>query len=227
MNKFKKARKAAGFTLVEIMVSVTIVGVVVGMAILIVFQALSTYYYDVGRVEVNQDMRKLTRDMTTNAVFSNYFLIYPNFATRTISTGSGSAATTVDDLMGDGQSGDMVLFVTDNTDSSTGVQLISRIVGYYRDGTTSVAGPVRQFLINVPVTSTQTQTVYSILNTYQPTSNQSTNTTVIPLAQDIGTGLLFYNFYNHSVMLKSDVLEPGTISRYATSTYNFTVSPRG
>lgn len=225
MKSFQNRK--GGFTLVEILIATTIVGVVVGMSILIVFQALQTYYYDVGRVEVNADMRKLTRDMTTNAVFSNYYLIYPNFATRTVTTGTGTAATTVDALVNQGGSGDMVLFVSLNypPDSTTGISTINTIVGYYRDGTTNQAGPVRSFKITVP--STSTQQISSILNTYQPVSNQSLNTTVIPLAQDIGNGLLFYNYLNDSVMVKSQVLEQGADNRQATSTYNFTVTPRG
>jgi prepilin-type N-terminal cleavage/methylation domain-containing protein len=216
-----------GFTLVEIMISTAIVGVVVGCAVLLVFQSLSSYYYDVGRIEVNQDMRKLTRDMTTTAVFSNYFLIYPNFSTRTLTTGVGSAATTVDDTVAQGSSGDMVVFVTDVTDSSTGITSISKVVGYYRDATTSTPGPVRTFTINVTGTYTTCTLMYQIIGTAQPTGNQTLNLQVIPLANDISGGYLFYNFFGTSVMVKSQVLENGAENKQATSTYNFTVSPRG
>ncbi len=223
MTTSQRASRNRGFTLVEIMISATIVGVVVSIAVLIVFQALQTYYYDVGRVEVNQDMRKLTRDMTTNAVFSNYFLIYPNFATRSISTGTGSAATTIDYTMPPGSSGDMVLFITDSVDSTSGVTQVSNIVGYYRDGTTNTAGPVRTFTVAV-APGTSNANIYSLL---PAVSTQSTNGQVIPLALDYGSYSLFYNYFGRSVMIKSEVLEPGANNRKATSTYNFTVTPRG
>jgi prepilin-type N-terminal cleavage/methylation domain-containing protein len=230
-----KSRAARGFTLVEIMVVTAVVAVVVGGTIALVRQALQTNAYDTGRIQVNNDMLKLTDGLATDAVYSNYFIIYPNFSTRSITSGSGSSAVTADDIVTQGFSGDMVVLVTVSTNVTTGATTPTNIVGYYRDSSVSTtAGPVRRF--SFPVTTTlfpgvtlSSTPIYVLLNATNgaPIGSDATNPVVIPLALGENSGDLFFNYGKNSIMLKSQIEEPGNLYQGAQSTYNFTVSPRG
>ena len=221
------------------MIAFTILGLTMAGVVTFTYQALNTYSYDSGRLLVNHDMRKFTGDMATDAVYSNYFRIYPNFTHRTDTV----AGVTTDAAVRDGQSGDfLVLVFTDPaTETANGQITVNRLVGYYRDpDATTNMGPVRRFdtgsQINPAViigTTTNTgasppvYTMYDLLNVYAPTANISTNTQVIQLAQGLSNGTLFYDFYDRSIMIKAQVQEQGNLVKKAVNTYNFTVSPRG
>jgi len=215
-----------GFTLVEILIVTTIVSFVVGGTILLVRHAIETNAYDTGRIQVTNDMMKLTASMATDAVYSNYFIIYPSFSLRSVTSGSGSSAVTADNAVTDGSSGDMVVLVTATTNATTGTTAATGLVGYYRDSSASTtAGPVRRF--SVTLSSPSSAAIYTLLNTYVPVGSDSSNPIVIPLALGESNGSLFYNYFNRSIMLKSQIEEAGNLYQQAQSTYNFTVAPRG
>jgi prepilin-type N-terminal cleavage/methylation domain-containing protein len=233
--------RTRGFTLVEIMVSVTLVGFVVMGTISLLAQTLRTYYYDSARIRINRDIRTFTQDMDTDAAYSNYFLIFPNFSSRTQNSGAN------DYILADGESGDFLLLVSTTTDVTTGTSYITKFIGYYRDATGTAAGPVRKFTVAIPNVNPSTlgsAPIASLLNTYMPTANQSTNPIVIQLADGLAVGVdpvsgattngLFYDFFDHSAMVRGQIIEsssgnPNDTSgnRRAVNTYNFTVSPRG
>jgi len=231
--------RTRGFTMTELMIAFTILGLTMAGVVTFTYQALNTYSYDSGRLLVNHDMRKFTGDMATDAVYSNYFRIYPNFTHRTDTV----AGVTTDAAVRDGQSGDfLVLVFTDPaTETANGQITVNRLVGYYRDpDATTNMGPVRRFdtgsQINPAViigTTTNTgasppvYTMYDLLNVYALTTHAHTNTQVIQLAQGLSNGTLFYDFYDRSIMIKAQVQEQGNLVKKAVNTYNFTVSPRG
>ncbi|HVU18938.1 MAG TPA: prepilin-type N-terminal cleavage/methylation domain-containing protein [Candidatus Didemnitutus sp.] len=252
-----RRRTTRGFTLVEILIAMAIMGFAVAGTVTLLTQALRTYYYDSGRLRVNRDIRTFTQDMDTDAAYSNYFLIYPNFSTRS------SGSPVVDAYVADGQSGDFLLLVTIFACTTDGVgpngsasgfyaghNYVTKLVGYYRDATTTTTGPVRRFSVNVPTSGTHypadmTDTSYytnpgppmaTLLNAVEPTSNQSTNPVVVQIAEGLAAGSstsgLFYDFQDKSIMVRGQIIETdnGTINdtnRKAVNTYNFTVSPRG
>jgi Tfp pilus assembly protein PilW len=232
--------RTRAFTLVEILVSVTIVGFVVLGTCGLLIQTLRTYYYDGARLRINKDIRTFTQSMDTDAAYANYFLIFPNFTSRTKNSGAN------DYILADGASGDFMVLVTANTNVATGKSYITQIVGYYRDATGTALGPVRRFSVAIPSvdpTTLGTAPISSLLNTYMPTTNQSTNPVVIQLADGLALGIdpntglttngLFYDFYDHSAMVRGEIIESSsgnvndTVNRRAVNTYNFTVSPRG
>jgi prepilin-type N-terminal cleavage/methylation domain-containing protein len=220
---FSPPRSNRGFTLVEILISMTIMGLAsVGIFKLLIY-GQSIYYYDAGRVKVNEDIRSFTGEMTTNAVYSNYGRILPNFTTR--SSGSQNA------FVADGQSGDFLLLVFCDTESD-GKTKVNRLIGYYRtpSNTSDPAstGPVRKFdKVISPSIDPAATPIYDILNTYVPTSTANTNPVVLQLAQGLSNGNLFYNFKDRSVIIRGQIVEQGNLRRRAVNTYNFTVSPRG
>jgi len=213
------ARQRA-MTLVEIMVVLGISMLVMGGLLGFFIQSLRIYHYDSGKLLVNRDMRKFTAEMTDNATYANYFLIYPSFTDRSI-TANG---VTADNKMYAGQSGNMLVLVyLDPADSTK----ISRLVGYYRDPlANAVEAPVRKF--DRTINPSSSNSVWTLL---PDTSTAQTNPEVVELSKNIGTQALFYNFKGRSILVKFEIIHhTGTgANRYerATNTYNFTISPRG
>jgi hypothetical protein len=103
---------------------------------------------------------------------------------------------------------------------------IERIVGYYRapsnpsDPTSE--GPVRKFDLTFSPSTT------SALSSLLPaTSTVGDHPEVIELSRGLSDGKLFYNYYDRSIMIRGEIIHRGTVTRRATNTYNFTVTPRG
>jgi prepilin-type N-terminal cleavage/methylation domain-containing protein len=225
-SKFCRLRRRQAFSLPELIVTITILGLVgVGIATFTI-QALNIYHYDSGRILVNKDIRSFTQELSGNAIFANKFRIYKNFATRTVI----DDGVTIEGHVADGMSGDFLVLMFFETNVVTGKVSINRLIGYYRDPDSTDAkatGPVRKFDVDiVPAVSSNTS-ISSLLNTYVPVSTAHTHEEVIQLAQGLSNGSLFYNFYDRSVMIKGQIIEKGNQYRRAVNTYNFTVSPRG
>ena len=173
--------------------------------------------------------------MDSDAVTANFFVLYPNFTTRS----SGSPAT--DAAVADGQVGDfLVLAYTDPALTSSGVSMITKLIGYYREVTnvTLNSGPVHRFEINLsPSVDVKSAPMYTIVNN-AVTGAASSYPIVTQLAQGLATNTsgvpvtpaLFYNLQNRSIMIDTQISESlterGTTSQTG-NTYNFTVSPRG
>jgi prepilin-type N-terminal cleavage/methylation domain-containing protein len=232
-RSFPLPPSARGFTMTELMISLVVIGLTMAGVVTFTYQALNVYAYDSGRLLVNHDIRKFTGDMITDAVYSNYFRIYTDFATRSTTT----SGVTSDAYVSDGLTGDFLLLVFTTTNTS-GVNTVNRLVGYYRDPDGTGVGPVRKFdvtvspaaIIGTPTNSGASPpvyTLYDLLNAYAPTANAHTNGIVIQLAQGLASGNLFYNFYDRSIMIRGQINEQGSMIRRAVNTYNFTVSPRG
>jgi prepilin-type N-terminal cleavage/methylation domain-containing protein len=225
------ARFTRGFTMTEMMVALTILGLTMSGVVAFTFQSLNVFAYDSGRLLVNHDMRRFTGDMITDAVYASYFQIYPSFTSR-----GGTRA--------DGGTGDFLLLVTTqvmSTGTSAGTTMVTKLVGYYRDGDATTPGKVHKVIydwgdaahgvvIGAATNTTLTPAVYTmpdLLDAYVPTSAASANPVVIQLAEGLANGNMFYNFKDHSVMIRAQINEEGKMLRRAVNTYNFTVSPRG
>jgi prepilin-type N-terminal cleavage/methylation domain-containing protein len=210
-------RRPRGFTLVELLVTIGLIGLVTVGLLRFTIQALNVYYYDSGRLLVNKDVRTFTTDLASDAVASNYFRIYPDYQTRTTP-------------VTDGYSGEFLVLIFTDSIVSTGATTITRLIGYYRDPVdltdpTSL-GPVRKFDVSI-ATADQSKDLPALLTQYAPTSAAHSNPVVIQLAQGLSDGNLFYDYYDRSVMIRGQIVERGNQVRSAINTYNFTVSPRG
>jgi prepilin-type N-terminal cleavage/methylation domain-containing protein len=210
-------RGPQGYTLLEILITVGLVGLITVGVLRFTIQSLNIYFYDSGRLMVNKDIRTFTSDLATDAVASNYFRIYPDFQTRT-------AAVT------DGNSGEFLVLIYTESNTTTGAILITNLVGYYRDpvdlNDPASLGPVRKFNVAI-ATADQNKTLPDLLTQYAPTSAAHSNPVVIQLAQGLSDGNLFYDYYDRSIMIRGQIVERGNQVKSAVNTYNFTVSPRG
>lgn len=218
-------------TMVEMLIAVSISGVVMTGMIAVFLQALHIYKYDEKKLTINRHIRKFTSELTENATFANYALIYPDFSTRknivTIKNPDTGVTTTtgVSLQLDDGQSGDMLVLAYVDPDDDTKIQ---RLVGYYRaaenTGEANSKGPVRRFELEFSPSSSS-----PAVDLLPATSTIDTWPEVIELSQGLSDGRLFHNFYGRSVMVKGEIIQqdPGGTTRMATNTYNFTISPRG
>jgi len=213
--------------------AVTILGFATIAVVTFLQYGLKIYYADRARLMINRDIRSFTTRIDTDAVTANFFWLYPDFNTR---SNSG-----VDAAVANGQVGDfLVLVYTDPSQTSYGVSMITKLVGYYREvtDTTLNSGPVHRFEINLstPVDA-KSAPMYTIVNN-AVSGSASSYPIVTQLAQGLATNAsgttttptLFYNFQNRSVMIDTQIAESltesGTRSQTG-NTYNFTVSPRG
>lgn len=224
-----RPRRDRGFTLTEVLMAMALGLLVATGGLNLLLQALNIYHYDTGKLLVNRDIRRFTNEMTDNATFANYFLIFRGFDDRTRTEtavdpeSEESVEVTVADSVNDGESGDfLVLVYQDPADSSR----ISRLVGYFRSPTDpddpESDGPVRRFDLTIsPSSNAEIWTLFPAVET------ANTHPEVVELSRGLADGKLFYNFYDRSVMVKGQIFHQGSLGRQATNTYNFTVSPRG
>jgi prepilin-type N-terminal cleavage/methylation domain-containing protein len=216
-----------GLTLVELLIATTIAGVVTVGIFSVFLQALKIYDYDSKKLTVNRYIRDFTAELTENATFANYALIFPDFSTRAnvspvLNPDTGNIETAgINVPVEDGQSGDMLVlvFVDPANDKK-----IKRIVGYYRAAPTrGAAGPVRRFEREFEPSSDSTAVALLPANSTIEDWPQ-----VIELSEGLSDGRLFHNFYGRSVMVNGEIIQDsGGRTRVASNTYNFTISPRG
>src|SRR5882757_2238032 len=106
-STLKSRRGSRGYTLIEIMITVGLVGLITIGVLRFTLQSLNIYIYDSGRLMVNKDIRTFTSDLATDAVASNYFRIYTDFQTRTTP-------------VTDGNSGEFLVLIFTDANTATG-----------------------------------------------------------------------------------------------------------
>ncbi len=225
-------RRERGMTLVEVIVATTILGFAMIGTLGFFIQALNMYHYDAGKLLVNRDIRALTSEMTNNATYANYFLIFPGYTNLSRSVNvqvdpedptQGFTTAVIDTSVNDGLSGDcLVLVYHDPNDNAK----VSRLVGYFRapgDPLNAASeGPVRKF--DITISPSSSLPVWQLMPTI---TDPSAYGEVIELSRGLADGRLFYNFYDRSVIVKGEIIHRGSLIKRATNTYNFTISPRG
>lgn len=187
------------------MITTVVFGVIMGVVMNFLISSANFAAYNEGKLLVNHDIRKFTSELSDNATYANFFVIYESFANRT--------------RVDDGGSGDfLVLAFVDEDDPS----LYTKLIGFYRSATAATEGPVMHF--DLEFATPQANSIENLL----PSDNSSgTHEEIIELSKGLSDGQLFYNFFNRSITVQGEILHHGSNLKRATNTYNFTVSPRG
>lgn len=160
MNSSTRAR-SAGFSLTEVIVTMTLFGLV--MAGVMPFFISNLKYQFVGeqKLLINNDIRRITNELVENAREANSFVLYQSFYNQTNFNGTSltrdanaNGSVTWADRLLDGQAGDFLVLVyyrdayydsrffdgtPDNAPTLTNGQ-VTRIVGYYVAPNRSISG---------------------------------------------------------------------------------------
>ena len=176
-----RARPNAAFSLVEIMISMTIVTLVMGMCMSTFLMGLKMMYKDNVRLATNTSLRYFTAQMAKETVDSSEFYLLPDYMSLDGSVdidnsdGASDMAVPADD--GNGTmlaSGDCIVLVT-RTSITTGA-LVRQFRIYYRVCKTAdvnYQAPIRYYESQDYGTSGTATTIGALLNAV----NLNTNTT--------------------------------------------------
>jgi len=225
MNPRLHKSDGRGFTLVEILIGMGILGLLTVGLLTFFIQSSTSFFVTEQKLKVNNDIRKFTSEMADHAREANHYIIYSTYA--------AVDRDSEEDRKRDGESGDfMVLIFYDNPVGTAPLisRPIRRVVGYYRASSNpldpSSEGPVRKFDSDLDawgVTFPIDQPIEKVL----PSAAQVANfKRVIELSKGLANQRLFYNFHNRSIMVKGEILHGNAVKR-VSNTYNFTISPRG
>jgi len=159
----------AGFTLVEVMVSMTVVTAVLGMSMGVFVFCLKLMYKDMSRLQTNANLRSFTAKITTETVDATNYYIFPLYTTLdgnvNLATAPIDTSAWITDTYGSSLAyGDCLVLVT-LADESSGSSNIRQIKVYYRQVTNSNAdGPIRYWCGTDYGTTGTTQTLTQLLN---------------------------------------------------------------
>lgn len=217
MNKGMKEEKSrGGFTLAEVMVTLTILSLVLGMVLTFTVENLKASFVSEQKNKINYDIRKITNEMFNNSRDSNYFLLYKSF--------DDLDRNEAGDRLGESNAGDFLVLVyqSDPDDLNFGARDVEKIIGYYLTTTTTSEGelgPLRTFTVEFSPASDS-----PIEDLLPDSSEEANHRQIVALTEGLADGYLFYNFWNKSVMINGKLYHGHTINRI-TKTYNFTVTP--
>jgi len=191
--------------LAELLITLTAFGLVMGATASLLLHSSNFAAYNQGKLLVNHDIRNFTSEMSDEATYSNFFVIYKSFTDRTV--------------VDEGGSGDfLVLAYVDEENTSE----YTKIVGFYRAATQTTEGPVCKFEFEYD----QAQAL-PLAELLPNSGTLGSHDEIIELSKGLSDGRLFFNFFNRSITVQGEILHEGSLLKRATNTYNFTVSPRG
>lgn len=216
----KTKNKKKGFTLVEVLIAVSIASAAIAMTMSVFMDSFKMTFVSNAKNNINSDIRKITREMSSVARQANYFCLYESMA-------SGKFASKAQEL-GMSNSGDFMLlaFRGPPTDpSNLNSRPYVRLVGYWRliKNADENTGPVMKFDYEVPVASRSNQ-LYEVMPSVS--TIESISTEVITLSEGLANKKLFYNHNNRAIMVNGKIIH-GNEAKRVTDTYNFTITARG
>jgi hypothetical protein len=242
-------RNNKAFTLVELLLASTITVMVVAAAGTILIFGTKIYYTDANQLSTNYDMHKLMLAMETDAAFANEFYIYD------VDTNGIPAVSVqgVDNKVSTGQSGDLLLLMTTQTNPATAVVTITNIVAYCRGNPAgnngAGGGPLHIYRYATGTISAAGTLLPAQLYANYIQGNFNLNQPFLPTATVVGTATdnpppkapealqahtnLFYNLGGGAVgttgafMLLSQIYEQQNgATVLSIDTYNLTMWPR-
>jgi hypothetical protein len=241
--------RAAAFSLVEVMISVTIVGLCMGLCLTTFLIGAKMMYKDTIRLQTNASLRFFTAQMSKETVDASEFYLFSDYTKLDGSVdidpsdGSSDLAVPVDD--GNGTmlaSGDCVVLVT-RTSLESGAK-VRQLRIYYRVATSANvnnAAPIRYYeSIDYGTTGTTT-TLNAMLNALNlnstPAIAGSRQITATAKGRRVGTTTNYYPIFcsegpivtatNESFSINVEFIAGNaTINMLSSSSFNYTVSPR-
>ncbi len=239
-------RPTAGFTLVEIMVSMTIVCLVMGLALATFTNGLRVMYKDTQRLVTNSNLRAFTAQVTKETLDATEFIVFPTYQQLdgNVNLATDAAPNTVE-TNGDFEQayGDCLVLVTRTaTDDNNAKVRDFRI--YYRVATaTSTQAPIRYYQstdYGAAGTATDLTTLLNGVN-LNANPNIAGSRQLVALARGRGklgsNPVTYYGIFacespvasptNNSVSINVEIINgTSVINMLSSSSFNYTISPR-
>jgi len=241
----RSLRRRGGFTLVEALISTSIVGMAMGGAMSIFLMGLKTMYRDSERLATNASLRYFIAQMSKETLDATEFYVFPNY---TKLDGSVNLATDVATLQADSYGtqlayGDCVVLVSrvDTDDATSNVRQF-RI--YYRVTTNTTNRAAIRYYASQDYGAGGTSTsITNLLNTVNLASTPALSGSRQIVASARGrlqTGsnpVYYYPIFatetdtdtptNYSVSVNVEVINGTTTNNLlSSSSFNYTISPR-
>lgn len=215
--------KRRGFTMIEVIMASSIMGLCGFGTYTFSTSVIKTIFMSEQKIRINNDMRKLTNEMTEIARNADSFTLYESFFSDFRNpTGDNVYA---DYRQQDGRAGDCLAIIEygeDPNPQDSNPAPIERIVCYFRhvSDVESNKGPVMK--LDLAITGANQ---YKNPEELIPSSTANAER-VVELTEGIADNKLFYRFRKDAVMLNG-IIEHGNDAKRVTDTYNFTISTRG
>lgn len=204
--------KRRAFTLVEILIALSIGLLVLAGTFTAYFFTSKTFAMDMGRTLVNRDIRTLRNELVDDVAYCNRLEVYNSYSTRTKYTDSNGNI-----------SGNFILCITEIYDETDKVNKIDKVVGYYQ-GAADAAGqtPLYRFAVkncNAAVTT-------NVLTLIPATSGHKERITNC-VGLNPG-GKIFRNYMNSNagISVFARMVEKGAVTKTASGSMYFTVVRR-
>jgi prepilin-type N-terminal cleavage/methylation domain-containing protein len=247
--KTKTARRTRGYTLLEVMVVMTLLSLVFAMSSNLFITVLKTMYKDMERLNTNSSLRYITAQVAKETLDATEFYIFPSYAkldgsvTMTSEAVGGDLAQDLN--TGDGIDlyyGDCLVIVT-RVNNTTGVSNIKSYKIYYRVvGSYAAEGPLRYIEVNFTATDGSTTPLVTLLNSHNIASNPTGSSSKVLAARVRGrtAGATTYGIFssdvatltetvsiNRSVSINMEIVNGTSATNLlSSSSFNYTVSPR-
>lgn len=242
-SSFSRRRSSRGFTLVEVIISMTIGVLTIGLALGTFLFGLRLMYKDNARLQTNASLRNFMAQMSKETLDSSEFYIFPAYTSL---NGSVDLATSVSSLTTDpyGASiahGDCVVLVT-RTAVTVGAA-VRQFRIYYRVATVANRNneaPIRYYEgTDYGASSAQTD-LPALLNAVDlnttPNFSGSRQITARAKGRRIGTTSNFYPIFcseaptitatNENFSINVEFINGTAANLISSSSFNYTVSPR-
>lgn len=148
-------QRPAGFTLAEVLISMSIITIVMGMCMSSFLFGLRTMYKDTQRLQTNANLRSLMAQISKETLDASYFYVLPYYTSLTNSVNLGTAPSSMTQILDAADNdydrwvahGDCVVLVTKTSQYRT--TDIRQIRIYYRTTTTqtqrNAEAPIRYY----------------------------------------------------------------------------------
>ena len=222
----KSTRKNGGFTIVEMIVAMSILLLVLGGALPIYVQSSKSILTADSKLDVNRDVRSVTDSLIENAREADAFVLYDSYKGAWIDGDFVNFRNSAYEGMGrlrDGETGRFLVLIYYEDDpypDDRNAPPIGKLIGIYHDADESDSKGALRMFIDTTIDDSKTME-----ENIQPANLMGSHDIIIDSMTGLMSGDVFYNFGGLSVMLNGKISHAnGAMSE--TNTYNFTITPR-
>jgi len=226
MRGLNRSGRKQGFTIVEVLLSMSIVLLIMAGVLPMYLQSSKRILESDAKYEVNEDVRGFTNEIISQAREADSFILYDNYSGTWI---NGDFVNFRSDTYAgkgrrrDGETGRFLLLLYYGEDpypNDSEPAPLDHMIGIYLDAEEDeVEGPLRIFFNNnIDNSKCLEENIPGI-------SSSRNHDIVVESMEGLIDGDIFYNFSSRSIMVNGKIShKTGAISK--SNTYNFTVTPR-